>query len=353
MKLNLFLIAIFAFALIFAQQDLDSLSLELFELTDDLEELETETLSTQPVTLTVSSYSNEYWIQIEANPGGVISSLRINSPVQQEVPNVDWDHGKGNSFVSSTTKIPFGSQCDITVRFKDGKTGTVKLTWNVGAQTSINRSGTSPQPQPQPTHPIGQASQETKSFISKVKGYSHPGSYPSAQITGEDSLRRKNKDALLKATNSLGITDVKAKAFIFAAFGLETELMYYGNGEAQRDTSKDHTTDGSKNYSPLNMNYDMLKNYVHYKGNFDSLNKIANIKECVKVLIQAVNKLGLGGFVNFHRGGRSGYENPKKYEAKFKMQAFRVGLYNIMMKYMEDTSLFTDGRKVWSDIPHV
>ena len=35
------------------------------------------------------------------------------------------------------------------------------------------------------------------------------------------------------------------------------------------------------------------------------------------------------------------------------MQEFRTGVFNIMTGYNKDHRLFTDGRKVWAEIPYV
>jgi hypothetical protein len=96
----------------------------------------------------------------------------------------------------------------------------------------------------------------------------------------------------------LGINDSRTKAFLFAIFGLESEQMYFSNGKAQRDTSKDHDK-LAKNVSPLNMNIDMIK-IMKYKGNPDALNFLKNIKTTVSVAIKAINFYGLAGFLNFH-----------------------------------------------------
>lgn len=98
------------------------------------------------------------------------------------------------------------------------------------------------------------------------------------------------------------------------------------------------------------MNIDMLKR-IGFKGNPNSLNRLSNIKTTVKTVLLALNKLGLEGFLNFHRGGATGYSKPST--PKFKIPVFKDGVYNVMKEYMRDQSLFTDGRKVWADIPHV
>lgn len=102
--------------------------------------------------------------------------------------------------------------------------------------------------------------------------------------------------------------------------GLESEQMYNSDGSAQRDASKDNQG-LSKNVSPFNMNIDML-NMIGFKGNPDSLNRISNIKETVLVAIQAVNKLGLQGFLNFHRGGRTAFNDPAGTAGRFKLNEF-------------------------------
>jgi len=100
------------------------------------------------------------------------------------------------------------------------------------------------------------------------------------------------------------------------------------------------------------MNIDML-NYIGFKGNTNDLNSITNIKLTLSVLVDAINVLGLQGFLNFHRGGRTAFLNPVANDARYGLTTFKVGVYNIMKVYENDLTLFNDGRKVWAQIPHV
>jgi hypothetical protein len=132
-----------------------------------------------------------------------------------------------------------------------------------------------------------------------------------------------------------------------ALFALESETIYDANGHALRDKSKDYDP-LYKNYSPLNMNGDML-NAIGFRGNRDSLNNAVKIKLVVITCINAINKLSLEGFMNFHRGGRTGYNDP----SKFKIPMYKNGIYHMSQKFEGDHRLWTDGRKVWSNVDHV
>ncbi len=301
--------------------------------------------------------ANEFWIQLIVSPQGMVSSIDMKAHgVSFHVPNVDWDHGQGRYFVKNANphKIPYGSAVSAVANLKNGKKVPVHFTYRKGASGTSGGSSNQPShpsnPSQPPSHPAPPKS-EVAEFEQKVSHFHRNSGYPSASITSEDSLRKRNKDALRRAVDNAGVKSLKARAFLFATFGLESETMYDSNGNAQRDTNKDFDP-LYKNFSPLNMNGDML-NHVGYKGNRDGLNRIGNIAEVVKIAIHAVNKLGLEGFLNFHRGGASGWEHPQKYEQKYKMNVYKDGVYNIMQKYMQDSSLFNDGRKVWADIPYV
>lgn len=273
----------------------------------------------------------------------------------------DWDNGKGQNFVGKPgAAIPYGTPVIIRSFLRSGGVSDISLNWNKGASASSSGSVSSGNPSSGQQSPSTPAADKwwtkpssndalVQNAINQVHKFKRSGSGPSAQITGEDSLRHKNKQALQRACNDLGINDLKTRAFIFTVFTVESEQMYHSNGEAQRDTGKDGDK-LAKNVSPVNMNIDML-NMIGFNGNPNNLNKLSNIKETVKTVLLAVKKLGLEGFLNFHRGGRTAYNNP--HNNPYKVPEFKDGIYNIMQKYVQDTSLFEDGRKVWAQISYV
>jgi hypothetical protein len=316
-----------------------------YDLDEDIDEFEM--LSTKTLKISVDgANSNEWWFQLIASEVHTVSSIQVTSPSNFMLTPPSWDSNNQYFVGKPSSAVNFGSTVAFLVNLKSGESHTLSFTYLKTATTQFTYTSSGGQ-----TNQPSSSSPEIQKVISQIANFHESGSSPTAQITGEDSLRKNNKIALNNAMEQLGLRDLKAKSLLFALFGLESEQMYNHDGTAQRDSSKDNQG-LSKNVSPLNMNIDML-NVIGFKGNPNDLNYISNIKQTVSVAIQAINYLGMSGFLNFHRGGRSGYNDPAKYDSIYKMPDFRRGAYNIMVKYMNDPSLFTDGRKVWANIPYV
>jgi hypothetical protein len=328
-----------------------------FALAQESNDLEVETLSTNIQVNFDLSYSNEWWLQVDVSPANVVHSIQFTaadgSSTMLNKPS--WNTAYTAFTGQPINKVPFGSQVTLKCWLisPGGTSVSASLAYNKGSTVTISNGGTSGgnggnnggNNQPSSNDP------QIVNLINSVQSFTQTGSYPTAFITGEDNLRKTNKLALGNALSQLGINDLKTKAFLFAIFGLESEQMYDSNGNAQRDASKDHDP-LAKNVSPLNMNIDML-NHMNFQGNPMDLNLLQNIRLTVSTAVKAINHFTLAGFLNFHRAGRTGWLQPAANDRRFLMTEFRVGVFNIMMKYVQDQTLFTDGRKVWANIPHV
>jgi hypothetical protein len=98
------------------------------------------------------------------------------------------------------------------------------------------------------------------------------------------------------------------------------------------------------------MNVAMIKK-IGYKGNPRDLQKKSKLSTVVGIAVKGMNKFGVQGFMNFQRGGETGYNNPKSNQ--FLTKQYKNGIYNTMQKYLKDKKLMKDGRKVWAQIPYV
>jgi len=239
-----------------------------------------------------------------------------------------------------TSAIPLGSTLTLQITLlNNGGSFTSSITFNLGSSFTLTIPTVNP---------------TTQSFSKQVISFvGNNPTNPQAYITSTiDTLLQQNKIILGNTISNVGITDINSEAFIFSVFGLESQEMYDSNGNAQNDPTK---TGLSANVCPMNMNVDMIINFLNYQGNLTALNSISNIQICVSLLIQAVNTLGINGFINFQRGGRTLYQNPtsQQYINQFQLVVYQNGLYNIMRQYVQNPSLFTSGLKAWAQIPAV
>jgi hypothetical protein len=324
----------------------------------------------------VDGRSNKWWIQIVVSSGGA-SNVKLTSKGKvYPLERASWDKA-GKVFLGKpSSAIPAGSTVEVSYNANGNKKEHIK--WNF--RNAPNYDGNGPVKKPKKTPKTPKKNQNknkggkgkknngsskgnkggNKGKSSVVKGlkgiYSavnrfkrNTSAQPANIVNYDNSLLKKWKGKLNSAITAVGVKEDRTRSLIHALFALESETMYDSSGNALRDTSKDFDKLW-KNYSPLNMNGDMLKR-IGFKGNKDKLNKAGNIKLVVATLLQGIKKLGLEGFINFHRGGATGYKQPNNPE--FKIPIFKNGIYHMMQKFEGDHSLWTDGRKVWADIDHV
>ena len=114
-----------------------------------------------------------------------------------------------------------------------------------------------------------------------------------------------NKLAINAALHDAGATD-KEKALVMALFMQETRHMDVNEG----DRSKDHNTDGSANFSALNMNEAMIRGNgspdAPGLSTFDpavNLNDQANIGKAAVLCLNGIRERGPEAWIAGHRGG--------------------------------------------------
>jgi len=314
--------------------------------------------------VSVDGNSNENWIQVLIEPAGATSAQLTYNGNTYSLTQTSWSNIVFTGKPSSA--IPAGSTVTVTATFADGQQ-QASIPWNFsgapkytgGPAPASGSTPSSPSSSPStpttstPSAPLGNppAGVSMTYINNQVASFNRQfGAAPQAYVGGVITLLQQWKTALNNAISANGVNNAKTRSLIQALFGAESQTMYDASGNAQRDTSKDGTS--AMNYSPLNMNQAMLKK-IKFNGNPAMLNSASNINLTVATLLTAIQKLGLNGFMNFQRGGGSAYANPSKYQAKYKIPQYLNGIYNMMVQFQKDPTLWTDGRKVWANIPHV
>jgi len=143
----------------------------------------------------------------------------------------------------------------------------------------------------------------------------------------------------MKALDAAGLSLNLKKLFLAIAM-LETNTM----SPASRDKSK---SGASENFSLWNMCADEIQ----YTGSQPTplLNTWAGLNAAVRVLKQAVQKLGVNGFLDFQRGGRTGFENHVSYGC----YNYRNAIASMMNVLDKHPSLLTDNRRIDIEVEHV
>jgi hypothetical protein len=340
------------------------------------------------------SNSNTGWIQLLVTPGGIVNNLQASIVVREgdtrtyTLQPCSWDAQRyiGFCWAMPDTVAQMDTPMTVVANLRDGGSvsGTFQYTAGASYSAAINPQepfnpytpGAPNNPNPPPPTPgtptppqvpngvvkPGTPSAAVKKFIGIIKRWSEPSGGPSAYIgrpgpNHDDTdwdLLQSNKILMDDILTRMGIVDLKAKAALFTIFGIETERMYLPDGMCEGDRTK---TGKSANYSPANMNMDLIVHKVKYPGitkyNIGKLNQRSNLQLAINVAIASINKLGMGGFLNFHRAGQTGYSTPKKCDPCAKMTEFRQGVYNAVKVYTAHPSVFREGNKVISVITYI
>ena len=153
-----------------------------------------------------------------------------------------------------------------------------------------------------------------------------------------------HKQTLFVTLNRLGATKQEKRLVIAVAMG-ETNTMSI----AERDRSKDFTD--AANVSILNLNIGMLKALGYAGGDAGAaLNDEANLPVAVGYALRGLRQWGAAGFLNFHRGGSTGFADGVSFGCK----AYRSAIATVQAMLMNDFDLArNDGRRVEADVPHV
>lgn len=115
-----------------------------------------------------------------------------------------------------------------------------------------------------------------------------------------------------------------------------------------RDRTKDCLENGSANFSMFNLSADLLT-YIGFTGRLSDLNVASNLPLVVAQILIGVKKLGLTSFLNFVRGGRTGFTDGVSYGAG----EYRSTIATILRVLDLDPALLTDGRRVEIKLAHV
>lgn len=133
-------------------------------------------------------------------------------------------------------------------------------------------------------------------------------------------------------------------ALMMAMAMLETTTMTV----SCRDCSKDGLADRSANCSMFNLSEDLLT-YIGFRGRFEDLNVASNLVIVVAQIDAGLQRLGVEGFLNFVRGGRTGYLDGTSYGAA----DYRSTIATILSVMDAHPALLTDDRRVDISLPHV
>ncbi|MES2830361.1 MAG: hypothetical protein V4695_00015 [Pseudomonadota bacterium] len=169
----------------------------------------------------------------------------------------------------------------------------------------------------------------------------------------------KNKKEILSSLEKAGATDDE-KAMVISMFMVETTMM---NAD-QRDMSKDDKTDGSRNFSSLNLNESMLgggfgnekEGVKTYQSGVD-LNDPANIGQAAVACLEGMRLHGAGAWLAGQRGGGpaatrhsdigTAITNKKNKEI---FENFYSSVLTGMEAMKKDPALLTDSRRVEPDV---
>ena len=141
-----------------------------------------------------------------------------------------------------------------------------------------------------------------------------------------DDTYRMNKARVMKAFRSVGLSGPKLKLCL--AIGMQ-----------ETNTLDPKDQDGAT-FSAWNYNYDFLNRVgITNHGELNSWSGLGKVAEACK---KGIEKFTPYGFVNFHRGGYTGWKDPTKHNC----YEYRNGVATIIRFLDKDPSLMTDNRRV-------
>jgi len=109
-----------------------------------------------------------------------------------------------------------------------------------------------------------------------------------------------------------------------------------------RDRKK---TGDSTNYSQFNMNRDLLRRIGMVSNR---LNSWSGVKMAALAVKKALAEFGVNGFLNFLRGGYTGWEDGKSYDCA----GYRNGIASFIKYFDKYPKLLTDNRRVDINVKH-
>jgi hypothetical protein len=152
-----------------------------------------------------------------------------------------------------------------------------------------------------------------------------------APINNYGPAYQANKAKVLKALRKTGLDEARVR-MAMAIGMLETNTF----NPAQRDHSK---TGASTNYGLWNINKDMI---TRAGQSPKSLNSLSKINDGAKVVAALIKQYGVNGFLNYLRGGYSGWKDGVSYDCA----GYREGIASMVRMIDADPKLLTDDRRI-------
>ena len=156
------------------------------------------------------------------------------------------------------------------------------------------------------------------------------------------STLQANKQTVVATLRSLGASDERISLVLAMAMQETQDLS-----ASQRDASKDGTP--AANYSAYNMNLACLQKIGWQQGQGPDLNDDANLAAATKWLNTGLDALGEEGFMCFHRGGSTAYEDHVSYGA----QDYITQIRQVQGFLLSQKNLWQDATRVGGFLNHV
>jgi hypothetical protein len=173
----------------------------------------------------------------------------------------------------------------------------------------------------------------------RALGISAAGSRKDYRLNPYSNEYKSKKNRILDALKAADLSLPLQKLFLSIAM-VETNSF----DPQDRDGGK---SGDSTNYSQFNINQAFLR-YVGFNGNPNSLNQWSSLNQIVHILKSAVKQLGVNGFLNFHRGGETGFTDGRSYGCHY----YRNSIASMMRAMDNNPSLMTDDRRIDIYVKH-
>lgn len=169
------------------------------------------------------------------------------------------------------------------------------------------------------------------------------------ELTSYGPVLAYNKARLVSAFDTC-ITPPAQRRLFMAMAMLETNTLT----DAERDASKDDTTDGSANVSLFNLNVDMIRRLNDDPDRLDDGNA-RSLALTVCLLQKGIKDWGVIGLLNFVRGGFTGFASGNSTAASnvYGIKDYRKTVASIMSAIDKRPVLMRDDRRVEIFLEHV
>lgn len=167
-----------------------------------------------------------------------------------------------------------------------------------------------------------------------------PTDMPFKMVSYGDVLKT-NKEVLHQALNKQNVV-APNRFLIFSLAMVETSTMSI----SQKDSSKDHRTDGAINYSIFNLNLDMIQR-VGYSKDPKLLDN--DIPDAIGIIQTAIGRWGVRDTLDFIRGGNTTFVD----HVSFGADRFRRTVSTILNELDKNNELLHNDIRVEIDLEHV